>query len=198
MIKRWLLVISVIFVVISIINMNGYRFTALNAAKNNPFLSEDAVLVDEYEVGSSVIFLFKNDEEYRTVLSEKSGVIFKSRLSTFSPYSSDEFVQTVGGMSFTTEKNTGTFLSVQSNDDDIAYIEAGNDVNRKRKKINKGERVSFIFPYSKQINFLDAVAYDKDGNELYYFGYSKDYNVTNHMDLSWHKIKERNNIDGDK
>lgn len=187
--KKWIVVIPLLIVFTLILFISGYRFTALSAAKNNAFLSKDAELMEQYDTGSSVIFLFKSDEEeiYHTLLSEKSGVFFRSSVSTNIPYSSDK-IQTVGSISVTTENHESTLLSVISYDEEVAYIEAGVEPNVERKEINKGERISFLFPFSEQIHFLYPTAFNKDGKKLYYYGHPKDTNVLKSEDLKWHKI----------
>lgn len=174
-----------------ILFINGYGFTPLGAAKGNYFLSSDAELMEKYDTGSSVIFLFKSDEDkkYQTVLAEKSGLFFRSGLSTNTTYSDDQ-VQTVGGISFTSENDAATLLSVISYDDEVAYIEAGIEPDIEKKNINKGELVTFIFPYSEQINFLKPMAFSKDGRKLYYYGYPKNKNVFDQEDLKWHKVQD--------
>ena len=180
----WLVVIVLLFLI-----SGGYRFTALSAAKSNTFISKDAELMGQYDMGSSVLFLFKSDEEerYQTVLSEKLGVFYRSSSSTYIPYSSDK-IQTVGGMSVTTSNDEATFLSVISYDEEVAYIEAGVEPNMERKEIKKGERISFLFPFSEQIDFLYPAAFNNDGKKLYYYGYPKDTTIIRSDDLKWHKI----------
>ncbi|WP_432360670.1 hypothetical protein [Sporosarcina sp. UB5] len=184
-------VIPLLIAITLIFYISGYRFTALSAAKSNSFLPKNAELMDQYETGSSVIFLFNiaEEERYQTVLSEKSGVLFRSTVSTVIPYSTDK-IQTVGGMSITTRNDEATLLSVISYDEEVAYIEAGVEPYVERKEINKGERISFLFPFSKQIDFLYPAAFNKDGKKLYYYGYPKDTNVLKSEDFKWHKIEE--------
>lgn len=176
-------------VIIFILSLSGYRFTALSAAKSNVFLPEDAELMEQYDSGSSVIFLFKSDKEkmYHTVLAEKS-FFYYSGLSTYTPYSSDE-IQTVGGISYTTKNDTASLLSVISYDEDVTYIEAGVEPYVERKEIRKGELITFLFSFSNQIDQLNAVATNKEGEELYYFGYPKNATYINlNEDLRWYKI----------
>lgn len=189
--RNWKLVIPILFVIL-LVFFSGYRFTALSAAKSNTFLSKDAKLMEQHEIGSSSIFLFKSDKDqlYRTVLSEKTWVFFRSSVSTYIPYCSDK-VQTVGGMSVITKSNAFSFISIKSNDEKVAYIEAGKEPNIERKEINKGQRISFLFPISKQIYSLNINAFDKNGNELYYYGYQKGTNVFKLEDLKWHKIEKQ-------
>jgi hypothetical protein len=139
--------------------------------------------------GSFLIVISKSDKEeiYQTVLSEKAGVFFRSGVSTNIPYSSDK-IQTVGGISVTNENDASTLLSVLSYDEEVAYIEAGVEPNIERKEINKGERISFLFPYSEQIDFLNPTAFNKDGKKLYYYGYPKNTSVFKSEDFKWHKI----------
>lgn len=184
-----MLIVPILFVIVLFFFISGYRFTALNAAKSNPLLSKDAKLMEKHNIGSSDIFLFKSDKKqlYQTVLSEKSKVFFRSSALTYIPYSSDP-LQTVGGMSVTNKSNAFTFVSIKSNDGKVAYLEAGKGPNLVRKEIRKGERVSFIFQFSKQIDNLNLTAFDQDGNKLYYYGYPKDTNIFKTEDLKWHKI----------
>lgn len=187
--KKLIFVVPLLILIIFIFFISGYRFTALSAAKSHSFLSKDAELIEQYDTGSSFIFLFKSDEEeiYQTVLSEKSDVLFRGSVSTNIPYSSDK-IQTVGGISVTTENDAATLLSVISHDEEVAYIEAGVDPYVERKEISKGERISFLFPFSEQIDFLYPTAFNKDGKKLYYYGYPKDTNVFRSEDFKWHKI----------
>jgi hypothetical protein len=190
--KKLILIIPFLFIIIFIVFIGGYRFTALSAAKSHSFLSKDAELMEQYETDSSVISLFRNNEEqiYQTVLSEKSGVFFRGSVSTNIPYSSDK-VQTVGGISATTENDAVTLLSVISYDEDVAYIEAGVEPYVERKAISKGERITFLFPFNEQLDFLNPTAFNKDGKKLYYYGYPKDTNVFKSEDYKWHKIDEK-------
>ncbi|MBT2637599.1 hypothetical protein [Bacillus sp. ISL-39] len=190
--KKLIFITPFLFIIIFIVFIGGYRYTALSAAKSHSFLSKDAELMEQYETDSSVISLFRNNEEqiYQTVLSEKSGVFFRGSVSTNIPYSSDK-VQTVGGISATTENDAVTLLSVISYDEDVAYIEAGVEPNVERKAISKGERISFLFPFSEQLDFLYPTAFNKDGKKLYYYGYPQDTNVFKSEDYKWHKIDEK-------
>ena len=188
--KRWISIMPwLVVIVLLLLISGGYRFTALSAAKSNTFISNDAELMGQYDIGSSVLFLFKSDEEerYQTVLSEKSAVFYRSSSSAYIPYSSDK-IHTVGGMSVTTRNDEATLLSVISYDEEVAYIEAGVEPNVERKEIKKGERISFLFPFSEQIDFLYPAAFNNDGKKLYYYGYPKDTNIIRSDDLKWHKI----------
>ncbi|ALC85335.1 hypothetical protein AM499_05540 [Bacillus sp. FJAT-22090] len=188
--KKWSKVIPILIVIIVLFIISGYRFTALSAAKGNSILSKDAELVEEYDIGKSTIFLFKsnNEEIFQTVLSEKFGLLHRSSVSTNVPFNADE-IQTVGGFSFTGKNDAATLLSVISNDNEVVYIEAGVDPYIERKVIKKGERISFLFSFSKQLDSLNATAFNKEGKALYYYGLPKNVNQV-HIpeDLKWYKI----------
>jgi hypothetical protein len=168
--------------------MTGYRFTPLSAAKSHGFLQKDAELIERYDAGQSVILLFKSDQEeiYQAVLSKKSGPLYRGIASTDIPFSSDE-VQTVGGMSFEDKREAATLLSVVSQDEEVAYIEAGIEPDIERREVKKGERISFLFPFGVQLDHLYPMAFDKDGKELYYFGYPKGENILKSEDYKWHR-----------
>jgi len=74
-------IIPLLFVILLLDFLSGYRFTALSAAKSHAFLTKDAELMEQYEIGSTGVFLLKSDveQEYRTVLTQKSGVFHSSR-----------------------------------------------------------------------------------------------------------------------
>jgi hypothetical protein len=147
--------------------------------------------VEKYDAGTYVIYLFKSNDKklYRTVLAEKSGLLYRSSSSTYIPYSNDS-LQTVGGMSYRTDKKAFTLLSVISFDDDVAYLEAGAEQDLQRVEIIKGEHISFLFLFSKQIDLLNASAFNKNGKKLYYYGYPKGTTSFNSNDLKWHKVYE--------
>ena len=146
--------------------------------------------MEEYDVGKSTIYLFKsnNEEIFQTVLTEKYGLLHRSRVSTSVPINADE-IQTVSGFSFTGEDDAATLLSVISNDNEVVYIEAGIDPYIERKAIKKGERISFLFSFSEQVELLNATAFNKEGKALYYYGFPKNVSLV-HIpeDLKWHKI----------
>ncbi|WP_409250749.1 hypothetical protein V1502_11285 [Bacillus sp. SCS-153A] len=119
-------------------------------------------------------------------MAEKSGWLYKSYTSTYVSFNSDP-LRLVGGMSVTTENNALTYMSFLSMDDNVSYIEAGIEPDVRRKEISKGERSAFLFPFSELIENLNPVAYDKDGNKLYYFGYPKDTNSISMEDFKWHE-----------
>lgn len=191
--NKWKLGIVITLVLfLLMLFVSGYRFTALSAATSHTFVLNDSLLIGEWETGSTGLFLFKNDEQevYRTVVSEKSGLLYISRASTFEPYR-DDAVQTIGGISYRNSKDGLSLLVIMSNDGEVAYIEAGDKRKRERQDINKGELISFLFPYSIQIDHLNAKAFNKDGEELYYFGLPKNSNRINlNEDLRWHKIED--------
>ncbi len=189
--KKLMIIFPVLLVIVFIFFISGFRFTAVSSAKNHSFLANDSELIDEYKIGSSVISLFKSDKEkiYRTVLTEKNTFFYQSKVSTYTPYSSDK-IQTVGGISIATENTTATFISIVSNDEEVSYIQVGVEPNVERKEISKGERISFLFPFSEQIDFLYPTAFNKDGKMLYYFGYPKDTNVFKSEDFKWHKVDD--------
>lgn len=90
-----------------------------------------------------------------------------SRVSTNVPISADE-IQTVSIFSFTGKDEAATLLSVISNDREVAYIEAGVEPDIERKAIQKGERISFLFSFSEQVESLNATAFNEEGKALYY------------------------------
>ncbi|QTC41594.1 hypothetical protein I7V34_21550 [Bacillus sp. V3] len=188
--RRLVLIAGSIGVAVFIFVLSAYRFTPESAALSNSTVTDDFEYVDQQGIGEAEILLFKSDvkEEYMTVLAEKSGFLYRSKYSTYTPYTSDP-LQLIGGMSVTSKENALTYLSVLSNDEKVAYIEAGVEPHVERRDVSKGERVTFLFPFSKQIDKLNATAFDENGKKLYYFGYPKGTNIFRQKDFRWHEYK---------
>jgi hypothetical protein len=188
--RRVVLILVSVGMAVFMFVLSNYRFTPESAALSNPALTDDFEYVDQHGIGEADVLLFKSDvkEEYRTVLAEKSGLLYRSNYSTYTPYTSDP-LQLVGGVSVTTKKNALTYLSVISNDENVAYIEAGVEPHVERREVSKGERITFLFPFSEQIDKLNATAFDENGKKLYYFGYPKGTNMFRQEDFRWHKYE---------
>ncbi|EDL66457.1 hypothetical protein [Bacillus sp. SG-1] len=187
--KKGIFVMIISAIIVLFIVVNGYRFTPESAAESSAGLSKDFELIDTHEVYSDTVMLYKSDEqkEYRTVLASKSGWLYKGYTSTYVSYNSDP-VRLVGGMSVTTENNALTYMSILSMDENVSYIEAGIEPYVRRQEVSKGERISFLFPFSEQLENLNPVAYDANGNKLYYFGYPKNTNEFSDKDYKWHEF----------
>lgn len=181
------LLLTGVFIFIFIFIFSGYRLTPLSAGKANPFVTNDYELVDKYEIDSNSFYLFKSDDkkEYITVDVNRKNFIYRSNTSTSIPYSND-LLQTIGGLSIRYEDKGVTLFVVLSNDDKINSIGIKTENNDEMKNITKGEPIYFLLPFSKQIDQLNATAYDKAGNELYYYGWNEGNNKSN---LKWHRIE---------
>ncbi|MCD8510427.1 MAG: hypothetical protein LRY73_11560 [Bacillus sp. (in: Bacteria)] len=168
--------------------LTGYRFTPLSAAKGNPFISSDYELIDEFHGETAFLYLFKSEEEemYRTVLSEREGIFYRSPVSISIPMTYNQ-IRTIGAMSSANDNGESfSLLVIESFDEDVAYIEAGRELKRERQEVKKGESVTFLFPYSKQIDHLNAIAFNEDGEKLYYYGYPNNQIFPNYKDLKWY------------
>ncbi|MCT2534881.1 hypothetical protein NC661_03920 [Aquibacillus koreensis] len=191
--KKWLFILPLIIILFFILFLSGYRFNALSAAKSHEFLPVDAELVEQHDIGSTGIFLFKSDKEkmYHTVVSIKKGFFYHSGVSTFTPFRSDK-IQTIGGINYSTKEGVASMLSIISYDEEVAYIEAGVEPYTKKKVIKMGEPITFLFSNRKQMDHLNAVATNKEGDELYYFGYPEHATHINlNEDIRWYKIDEQ-------
>ncbi|WP_097074064.1 hypothetical protein [Ureibacillus xyleni] len=161
--------------------LEGYRFTPFAAAKANGFVTDDYELVEKIEE-DSIFYLFKSDEkqEYRTVHVKQNAQTYYSYASTFIPYGEDN-LQTIGGMSIRYEDEKATLFVLLSKDEAIDSIVVHTEFGDEKKKILKDKPLYFLFPYSQQIDHINATAFDKNGNELYYY---KDVD----QNLKWQEI----------
>lgn len=180
--------VVIIFVAMYVFMFNGYRFSAQSAARSNTFITKNYHLFASYASGPFGIFLFKSDVNrmYRTVLSERSGPLYRSSVSVYIPYQSGA-LQTVGDMNYSSPDNGFTFMSFKSNNNNVAYIEAGVQPNRERKEIKEGQTISFWFDH--YVSRPDIEAFDAQGKELYYYGYPKNTSEFSSNNFSWHKFQ---------
>lgn len=172
--KKLRLSLTLVFLCIVVFIFSGYRFTPLAAAKANSFVTREYEVIGEYKNDSSIFYLFKNDDkqEYRTVYVNQSNFIYRSTASTTFPYSQDS-LQTIGGMSIQYKEEKATLFVVHSMDEKIDSIKLDSEFGIEKKVISKGEIAYFLLPYSKQIDQLNAIALDENGDKLYYYGYKK-------------------------
>ncbi|WP_342440549.1 hypothetical protein MHB65_12630 [Lysinibacillus sp. FSL K6-0075] len=185
--KKGGIVFALLLIGVVIFIFSGYRLTPLSPGKANPFVTNDYELVDKYEMDSSSFYLFKSDakKEYITVDVNQKNFIYRSSASTSIPYSND-LLQTIGGFSIRYEDKGATLFVVLSNDEKVTSIGIQTGNKDEIKNITKGETIHFLLPFSKQIDQLNAIAYDKEGNALYYYGWNEG-NIKS--DLKWHKLK---------
>ena len=192
-IKRITLTLMVICVVIFI--FIGYRFTPLSAAKAHSFITKDDELIGEFKDDLSIFYLYKNDKEqqYRTVYVQKKLFVYVGNNSTYIPFSEDP-IQTIGGMSIYTKANSATLLVVRSVDENISSIQIENESRTEKKTVPSNGIVHFLVPYSKPLTQLYPIAFNKNDEPIYYFGYEKNSAKENNhvtlVNLKWHKIEK--------
>ena len=69
--------------------------------------------------------------------------------------------------------------------------EAGIDGHRERKSTTVGEITSFVWPINMWIHDMNAVAFNKDGEALFGYGFLENDNYINiEKDLRWHRIEK--------
>lgn len=191
-IKRITLAFILICVVIFI--FLGYRFTPLSAAKAHSFVTKDDQLIGEFMDDSSIFYLFQNekDQQFRTVYVQKRLFTYVSNTSTYTSYSEDP-IQTIGGMSIYNKANSATLFVVRSKDENTSSIVITTKNHTEKKPITKDGIVHFLVPYSVPLAELYPVAFNKNDQPIYYFGYEKNNATENsHVilaNLKWHKIR---------
>lgn len=191
LLKRKLMVaifILIIFVANCVFIVSGYRFSAKNAAKSNPYITKNYQLFASYKTGPFGIFLFKSNVNrmYRTVLSQRHGIFYRSNVSVSIPYQLGA-LETVGYFNDSTPDHGFTFMSFKSNSNNVAYLEAGEKTNHEIKEIKKGQTVFFLF--DKYLWKPDVKAFDSQGRELYYYGYPNNTSVFTVNSFKWHRFR---------
>lgn len=178
-----LLISTIIFMFLN------FRFSPLSAAKNNQLLNKKDTLVKELSVNSHNIYLFRsNDGEYKTVLTQKIGPLWKSQIQFQYTNDKNMGIETVG---YTRIDNNFLLLAFKSNDKNISYIKVETKDGTFKRPIGK-EKIE-VFHWNENVNLkeLNITAYSKEGKELYYFGLpTKEKDVDDLRNLKWHAYNQ--------
>ncbi|MBB4826243.1 hypothetical protein HNO89_003502 [Sporosarcina luteola] len=180
-------IITIIVILSVIYYVSGYRLTPLAAAHSNDKELKSAKLIDVFEDPNGKYYLFQNNkkEEYRTVRVARRLFGYTSNASTWVATSQDK-VQTIGGMSFKDDKWQGTLFIVKNDDTDVDSIQIETDNEIVQKKVTQGDIVHFQLPYAKQIDHLNAKALNDKGEEIYYYGYESSYELN---EIKWRPVR---------
>lgn len=168
-----------------------YKLNALSAARANPFVPEDSILLDKVDYPWGKVFIFDSSEKPVTAISFKYlGFLWFSGMSTYYFHNNDS-VKTIGQLSYSDDKgHAATVLSVLSSEPAISYIEVGPDGNRLRKKAQLNEPITFYWDKSFPWNDFDAKAFDENGKVLYEYGYPE-ANYIRSEDLKWYPVSAK-------
>jgi hypothetical protein len=183
--------IIVIFIVLFIAIVSGYRFTAESAAEAHSFLPKHSQLVTKHNTGFGQVFIYSVEDYYMTIVPKKVGLLWiaNASISTKSINDKNDKVRTIGVCSFTGDERAGTIMVVDVMDDRVAYIEAGEETERIRKKVTQGEYVEFVWDKSYFPHQIDPIALTESGEKLYVYDYGKYTNFTDQKELRWHEAE---------
>ncbi len=189
--RRIITIIVIILVVILLLYLGGYRITADGAVKAHSLLEEGSTLVKEVQLDDRSVHIYQYEDYYRTIIPEKSLLLWRA------PYSSttknvndkDDKIRTIGWASYTFEDQRGTVIVIDVMDEDVAYIEAGADLERERKEVKKGELIVFTWDSALFVHEIIPIAYSQNGIELYRYGYPEGTNHLDDREIRWHKVE---------
>jgi len=190
---HWLSCIFLFFIVISIFTSyaTGIRFTSLQAANADQFVSKESTLLDDVEIGSFKIFLYENDDRYRTVIVEQLYRFWKLNGNSFYTNKTNDSLKLVGLCRLQTKDKGVTVVPVQSFDTKVAYIKMGTVNDEIMKNISYGQVTFFVWDKYLPWNDFNAVAYSNEDTPLYIlFGYDIVNNSANVSELRWYPFDE--------
>lgn len=188
--KRFTLIICLVLMVC--LYFSGYRFTPKQAADSHAFLEKGAQVISEVDVGWGYAYIYKVSDYHLTVLSIKSGFLWRAPVSTHikDVNDKDDSIRTIGWMSFTNnEKERATILVIENKDENVAFIEAGKESERNKKSVRKGELVTFVWDEALFLHNIEPVALSSDNNKLYRYGYPLGTTYLSDQDVKWHSVK---------
>jgi hypothetical protein len=165
----------------------GFRLTSEAAARVNAYIGNSSEFFDELHFNWGDVYLFNSPKGPRTAVIEKHGIWWFNEATTIVNDNSDA-VKTVGFSSFSHVPYVGvTVLAVQTTDANVSYIEAGPLSDRIKKPIKIGASTVFSWSGMMTVKDLNAVAYSKNGHDLYEYRFPKNkssIDVT--TDLRWY------------
>ncbi|MFG6149319.1 hypothetical protein [Halobacillus sp. B23F22_1] len=166
-------------------------FTAKGAVEKHFEYENDLRYINKIEAGQFQAWLFndENEREYKTFLVKKDGFFYESPLSTYIEHQPDAPLETLSSIDYADETDVLTLFVVQSQDSEVAKIEAGEETNRQEKEVEEGEKAVFSWDRSISFDEMNAAAYGEHGESLYYFGIEQD-NTANVDNVGWFEIEK--------
>lgn len=162
----------------------GGRFDAYQCAQNSYWVDEQSILLGDVESGSFHVYLYENEDKYRTIGTKYSFPFWMPGNSSWANKTNDS-VKLVGWYSQKDGDSGITVVPVQCFDENVAYIEMGDGENRLRKEVKIGDVIIFSWPDGIRWNDLNGLAYSNDGEPLYRLGYDVTDSVIVVDELRW-------------
>ena len=190
--KKLLLLIPIALLVFIFLYVSGYRFTAKSAAEAHSFLKNDSTLIQKVESNFGELFVYKTEDYYITIVPEKIGLLFRasSSITTQDINDKSDKVRTIGWASGLYSDKSGTIMVIEVQDVNIAYIEAGSELQRIRKNVIKGENLILEWDKGHFVHEINAIAYSEKGEKLYFYGYDPATpNFIDQKELRWRKVQ---------
>lgn len=192
--KNTIVSISIlVFIICAFYYISNYRFTPKNAAEAHFVFDSKFKTIGEIDFNGGKAFLYHDEDnlQFHTVLVNKEGFLYRSNSSIWHIDHEEDIIKTVGSAIVGDDNKSLTLLAVESNEPNISYIEAGIDGFRMKKDIKVGKIINFVWPINMWVHEMNAIAYDKNGEPLYRYGYPENDNFIDiKEDLRWHKINK--------
>jgi len=164
----------------------GYRFTGLQAAKNNFEISKGAQLIGQVNYNWGNVYLFKTNKGPRTIISKRFGLLWSASVG-FSMNDSNDAISVVGWGNDT----KCTVYAVEALDNNVKYIEMGSEGSRIRKYVGKENPIIFSWNKSIPWNDFNGIAYSTNGEAIYELRYPQNKSYINPTDdLKWFFISK--------
>lgn len=191
--RKTITIACIILIVISVIYFaqayaNGKRIEAYASAQSSHWIDEESILLGEVEMYPFHIFLYENEDKYRTIATKYSFPFWELGSSSWAN-KTDDLIKLVGWYSVTSDGEGITVVPIQCFDDNVAYIKMGDNDDRLRKEVKVGEVVIFSWATSLRWNDLNGIAYSKDDKPLYKLGYEIENSFIKTDELRWLPIQ---------
>ncbi len=166
----------------------GKRIDSFTAAQNSRWIDEESVLLDELDMYPYHIYLYENEDKYRTIVTHYAFPFWEPGGSSWAN-KTDDVIKLVGWYSGGTNGKGVTVVPIKSFDEKVAYIEMGS-TDRLRKEVRPGQIVVFSWSSVMRWNELDGIAYSEAGEPLYKLGYETSGQTIKTDELRWLPVSE--------
>jgi hypothetical protein len=169
---------------------NGqYKLDPLQAAKSSSQVGKDAGLFGQVDYPWGKIYLFKTNQGSLSVLVTKTGFLWQNQGVMRIKDTTDKVKTLCWKRVISGYSHEATVLAVESEDEKVAFIEAGKGSQRIKKEIKPGTPIIFSWDEALELTEVNATALSAEGTVLYDYRYPRNNPSVTIEDLRWYSTR---------
>ena len=187
---RWIILGCAIPLLICLLGAwSGIRLSSIQAARAHFAVPDDAILVEEVDLGWGKVLLLESADTFHAVGSYRNAGLWRAPVRSSGPIRSEDLVRTLAcfGWAPSVDRQV-TVLAVRSFDPRVVAIEAGGEKHRTCQPVALGELAVFVWHEAGIFTTRPyAVALDSEGRVLYEYRYRLP-NILVDNELRWYPV----------